>query len=722
MSEIDLRLALYRKHRRAIVGVFAAISLIVAAVLFYQIGTRPIGRPIRIGFDENPPVHFSDANGSVRGYAVDIFNEAARRQGITLEWVLAPEHADRALASDRVDLWPIIGMVPEREKAIYFSEPWKSFRFALFSRKNHPMIFGHTPLALTIAIGGFNIEKYVVLRNFPTATLLTRKSYAEALEAVCTGEADAVLSWETFDEAQSRPKCQSVPLEVSSLPYTDISFAIGAKRGSRDAVRAADNLRSELTRMDNDGTLQSLVFRWSYRDGADISAFFNLLSSRWHARLLIVITCFLAIILGVLVLLALRLNESRRALRQEMADRERAEDQLRESQKMEAIGRLAGGVAHDFNNILGIIMGQSELIQILLDPANPIHKRAGQITEAAMRGSALTQQLLTYSRKQMLKTEIFKVNTVFGGMAELLQRVIGEDINLQMRFRADTGCINSDRCRIEQILLNLAINSRDAMPNGGTLILETANLDLDESDCKQYPEATPGSYVRFCVKDTGCGMGPEVLDRIFEPFFTTKEKGKGTGLGLATVYGIVKQSGGFIGVESRLGHGTTFEILIPRVAEPNDHKQDMQEVAKEPARARGSETVLVVEDEEQLLRLTAEALEGLGYRVLTAADGYRAIQVAESCEWNIDLLLTDVIMPGMGGLELSKVLRKICPSVKVLFISGYTDGALGKQGILESDTFLLEKPFKTVELAGRVRQLLDVDDPHHFPPESETTP
>jgi PAS domain S-box-containing protein len=834
-----------KSHRRLIVGLILVMAgaAMSAEAYFHWNHSPQFRRPMRIGFGDDVPIHFRGPDGLPQGFGVDLLDEAANRAGIKLEWVYAPERPDAALASGRVDLWPLIGIVPEREGRVYFSEPWVTSTYAIASRRSNPMVPGRTPADLTIARSPSNIERIVCERNFPKARLIEKESQAEAMNAVCSGEADAVLSSEPFDDLQKRKNCDGVPLVVSGLPDGMTYFGIGAKYQSREARMAADALRSQMTKMAEDGTLQSIVFRWSYRDGAEIAAFFNLLDSRRHARLLSCAVLLLGIVLSLLALLGLRVMERTRALQREISDRKRAEEalvrseedfrslvenapcgiyrasfkedrllsvnpslmktlrysspeellnlrlsrdlyvdpqernalfaaaecgkifardvawrrhdgtaikvrvtgrlveetdtgdkivqfvseditdrslleeQLRQSHKMDAVGRLAGGVAHDFNNILAIIMGHSELLQCLLDTADPIRKRIGQITEAAMRGSALTQQLLAYSRKQVLKTEILNVNAVLNNMAQLLQRVIGEDINLILRFRADVGCINSDRSRIEQILLNLAINSRDAMPGGGTLTLETQNIELNEDNSSLYPGTVVGSHVKFAVTDTGCGIAPESLSHIFEPFFTTKGHGKGTGLGLSTVYGIVRQSGGVISVKSEVGKGTTVEILLPRVPNDNLAQEDMPRETREPA--RGSETVLVVEDEKELLQLAAEALELLGYKVLTASDGYQGIQVAESHEGKIDLVLTDVIMPGMSGWDLAKALRSFCPSIKTLFMSGYTAGVIAKQGVLEPGTFLLEKPFKSVDMAARVRELLDARE-QASPPECMT--
>jgi len=386
----------------------------------------------------------------------------------------------------------------------------------------------------------------------------------------------------------------------------------------------------------------------------------------------------------------------------EAALRER-EEQLRQAAKMEAIGRLAGGVAHDFNNLLTVIRGFGELLQAELPPHDPRGCYVVEILQASERAAALTHQLLAFSRRQMLQPEVHDLNEVVLEMDQMLRRLLGEDITLTTVRRAGLGHVRADRRQLEQVLLNLAINARDAMPRGGKLTIETANVELDEHYVQRHVTVTPGSYVMLAVSDTGCGMDAETQARIFEPFFTTKEPGKGTGLGLAMVYGIVQQSGGYIWVYSEVGRGTTFKIYLPRVAaEP-----PVAPSGERGAPPRGSETILLVEDEAQVRALARLVLEGCGYTVLAASCGDEALRLAAEHLGPIHLLLTDVVMPGMSGRELAQALAARGHPVPVLYTSGYTNDAIVHHGVVDDEFVLLQKPFTPDALARAVRRALD---------------
>ena len=385
------------------------------------------------------------------------------------------------------------------------------------------------------------------------------------------------------------------------------------------------------------------------------------------------------------------------------ADLHRREEQVRQSQKMEAIGRLAGGVAHDFNNLLTVIRGHGELVLRKLTGDHPMRRNLLEIGLAAERAGALTHQLLAFSRKQVLQPRILDLGEVVERMSTLLQRLIGEDVELVTRRRGDLGSVRADPAQMEQVIINLAVNARDAMPRGGQLTLELANVELDETFAHSHAGMTPGPYVVFSVTDTGHGMDEDTKARIFEPFFTTKEAGKGTGLGLPTVYGVVKQSGGFIWVYSEPGHGTTFKIHLPRV------DQAPERLSPRPGQAaagQGTETVLLVEDEDALRALLREVLESLGYRVLDAGLGAEALRIAREHRGPIHVLLTDLVMPHMTGRELAARLSCLRPELKVLFMSGYGVGAAPRQEI-PSDAAYIEKPFTADAMGGAIRALLD---------------
>ncbi|MBN1831485.1 MAG: response regulator [Deltaproteobacteria bacterium] len=381
------------------------------------------------------------------------------------------------------------------------------------------------------------------------------------------------------------------------------------------------------------------------------------------------------------------------------------QEQLLQAQKLEAIGRLTSGIAHDFNNVLTAIIGTAEIILMRMQKSESDRTRRDieDIKAAGNRAAILTHQLLAFSRKQILQPRIIDLNETVNNMQKMLHRIIGEDIELVTVLPPDLGAVEADEGQIEQIIMNLAVNSRDAMLNGGKLTIETANMDLDEEYAHHHIAVTPGPHVMLSVSDTGVGMTSEVLEHLFEPFYTTKEKGKGTGLGLSTVYGIVKQSKGNIWVYSEPGKGTTFKVYLPIVEKlKGAAKKDLK-----PKVLTGSETILIVEDDEKVRTVTVRILKGYGYIILIAADGQEAIRLSENHEGSIHLMLTDVVMPDMSGGELEKRLKASRPDMKVIFMSGYTDNAIVHQGILDQDKAFIQKPFTPDSLARKVRELLD---------------
>jgi PAS domain S-box-containing protein len=390
----------------------------------------------------------------------------------------------------------------------------------------------------------------------------------------------------------------------------------------------------------------------------------------------------------------------------DITDRVRLEDQLRQAQKMEAVGRLAGGVAHDFNNLLTAIGGYSGLLLADLAPTDPRRSDVEEIKKATERAAALTRQLLAFSRRQVLQPRVLDLNAVIAGAEKLLRRLIGEDIRLVTRLDPALGAVRADAGQIEQVVMNLAVNARDAMEGGGTLTIETRNAEVLGSHREPDRDAMPpGRYVQIRVRDTGTGIDAETKRHIFEPFFTTRELGKGTGLGLATVYGIVKQSGGYIWVDSDPGRGALFTVDLPQVGV---HDGDAEAGGDDGAGHVGTETVLVVEDEAQVRTVAREALRSHGYTVLEASDADVAIRVARGSKQAIDLLLTDVVMPGLSGGQLAEILTAERPGLRVLFMSGYTDDALGPHGVLRPGVNYLQKPFSPDLLAQKVREVLDL--------------
>jgi len=380
-----------------------------------------------------------------------------------------------------------------------------------------------------------------------------------------------------------------------------------------------------------------------------------------------------------------------------------SEAQLRQALKMEAVGQLAGGVAHDFNNLLTVILSYSSMLLDRIAPSDPSREDVQEITAAAERATRLTRQLLAFSRKQVMQPRVLNVNAVVGDLENMLRRLIGEDIKLQTSFDPEVARINADPGQLEQVLMNLVVNARDAMPEGGRLIISTSNSELSEADAGAL-HAAPGSYVVLAVSDTGMGMSPEVQQRLFDPFFTTKEQGRGTGLGLSTVYGIVKQSGGEIRVQSELGRGTVFKVYFPRFeTAPEELDLDVK-VREVPL---GSETVLLVEDDASLRTLAVRVLKNYGYEVLVAGEGVEALSIASDQRTLIDAVVTDVVMPGMNGRELVERLVASRPDLKVLFMSGYTDDDVLRRGVLHGEAAFLQKPFTPEQLGRKIREVLD---------------
>ncbi len=385
------------------------------------------------------------------------------------------------------------------------------------------------------------------------------------------------------------------------------------------------------------------------------------------------------------------------------------EDQLVQAQKMEAVGQLAGGVAHDFNNLLTVIMSYSSLLLSDIETNAEVRGDIQEISDAAERAAALTRQLLAFSRKQVLQTRPVNLNAVVTDVEKMLRRLIGEDISLTTRLDANLALINADPGQLEQVLINLAVNARDAMPGGGALTITTDNAVLSDEHGERHLGAAPGKYVMLAVTDTGSGMTREVQQRLFEPFYTTKGPGKGTGLGLATVHGIVKQSGGDVYVYSELGHGTTFKVYFPRLTKAAEVVMTTAE--HRTVAPRGSETILLAEDDESLRALGARVLGALGYEVLVARTGAEALKIVAQHKGPIDLIATDVVMPEMNGSQLVEKVLEARPTIRVLFMSGYTDDEVMRRGVIDGQTAFLQKPFTPDLLAHKVREVLDIPGP-----------
>ncbi len=389
-------------------------------------------------------------------------------------------------------------------------------------------------------------------------------------------------------------------------------------------------------------------------------------------------------------------------LAHDVSERRRMEQRLVEAEKLEAVGRLAGGVAHDFNNLLTVIHGYASLLSETTE--GETHDGLGEILRAAEQASALTRQLLAFSRRQVMRADVLDLNETVAGMQPMLQRIIGDDVSVGVRFAPGLAAVEADRAQIERVILNLAANARDAMPDGGRITIETANVELDADYVASHGEGSPGPHVMLAVSDTGAGMSADVQRHLFEPFFTTKPAGAGTGLGLATVFGVVKQSGGSIYLYSEEGAGTTFKIYLPATAA---ERPATPAAGEAPPLVRGTETILVVEDDPAVRDLVRIMLEASGYRVLSASSAADAEAVCEAGGAGIDLVLTDLMMPGMNGRALAERLAELCPATRILFMSGYSDEAVQHHGVIRQESAFVEKPFTALALTRTVRELLD---------------
>lgn len=395
------------------------------------------------------------------------------------------------------------------------------------------------------------------------------------------------------------------------------------------------------------------------------------------------------------------------AIGQDTTARRDLEARLRQSQKMEAVGRLAGGVAHDFNNLLTVIIGYSEQMLAALDEASPLGRKARAVKRAAERAASLTQQLLAFSRRQMLAPRVFDLNASVRNVEGLLRRLIGEDIRLEILLDPDAGCVRADPHQVEQVIMNLAVNGRDAMPRGGTLTIRTAATEVDEAAAREHVGLRLGSYATLAVTDTGCGIDDAVRAHLFEPFFTTKEHGKGTGLGLSTIFGIVKQSGGYIAVDTAVGRGSTFTVYLPRV----ERAEAVSPEPGPPPPRCGSGTILIVEDEVEVRTLVGETLEAAGFRVLQAAGGEEALRVLDTFEGPLDLVITDVVMPGVSGWDVARSVKQRRPATRLLFVSGYTEHPEIERALGQSEIALLNKPFTRDRLLETIGEVLGTGRP-----------
>ena len=674
----------------------ALLAALFVAAAWLSLSRQRIdkGRVYRIGYASDAPFHFRAPDGRPAGLAVEMVQAAAQRRGIRLEWIQTAGSAIDPIRKGDLDFWVLLTIRPERRKFVYITEPFLVTETCFLVRAEGPFVSLDQLKTARVSFRNFGIHRKVLSALLPGMKPVAVPSSLDAIAAVRDGRADAAYldQFAAVSALLAGDAGKALKIVPAHAPRGEMGLA--SSYVFRDV---ADQIREEMMRMANDGTLTLIVERWGFFPSLTIEAVEELETERHRVRWLEFGAAGLLALLLVTFWLWI-------ALRRRTGERAKLEAQLQQVQKLESVGRLAGGVAHDFNNLLTVINGYGDLLLAELKEAGPLRKHVAEIRKAGQRGADLTRQLLAFSRKQIIEPTPLDLNTLVADSENMLRRVMGEDIEVVTICDETLGAVVADAGQIDQVLLNLAVNARDAMPAGGRLVIETANADMDANYLAGHGDAPPGRYVLLTVSDEGMGMDRATLQRIFEPFFTTKEPGKGTGLGLSTVYGIVKQSGGFVTVYSEPGCGTTFRIYLPRT---EGTTASTRRPEPPPSSQAGSETILLVEDQEEVRSLAAAVLRGCGYQVIESARGEDALVLSKVHPEPIHLLLTDVVMPGMMGGELAKRLQQLRNSIQVLYMSGYSGNAIAQQGLLAPGVDYIAKPFTANALSSKVREILD---------------
>ena len=771
-------------------------------------------RVYRIGFGNDAPLHFPDAEGNPTGLAVELVQAAADRAGIKLEWINLTE-----LGGNDADFWVLKSIIPDSPSTLYNTEPYLQAESCFLVREDSPVVDLPDLLGHRISYVDYRVHRETLPRLLASFQAVPTASSRDAVDAMISGEADAAYidQYTLFSTLLSQ---NQQPLRVlpTRSPTRDMALAA---RHPQAAV--ADEIRRAMHNLVEDGRLAHLMQKWIFFPNMTANIIGDIAREQRRVRLLVGSVSVLAFLLLVTAALAIlaqrrknRLQRSERDYRDlhesmtdayvrfdpndriegtnpafcdllgyshaeligltdrdltpsqwhpiesilmqtqvlprgysevyekqyrhrngtvfpvetrifllrdshghptgrwsivrditerksAEAEREHLQQQLTQAQKMEVVGRLAGGVAHDFNNMLQAILGNASLA-LLESPPPAVRESLEEIRTSAERSADLTRQLLTFARRQAIAPRPLDLNATIENTLKLLRRLIGEGIELIWEPSTDDAWVCIDPSQLDQILTNLCINARDALDGAGLISLETHLAPLDATFCASHPGTLPGDYVELRVSDNGCGIDEENLKHLFEPFFTTKETGKGTGLGLATVYGIARQNQGAVLVNSQLGHGSIFQVFLPRHTPTERVASTNERPVASPE--RGHETILLVEDEEPVLRVAQRLLDSLGYQVLTATNAEDAIAIARLHADQIDLLVTDVIMPGSNGRELAEIARRIHPRIRCVFMSGYDANVIAPHGVLQSDVRFLQKPFSTDQLAAVVRQAL----------------
>lgn len=657
-------------------------------------------RTVRVGVFPAAPL-VQNTEGEPEGLFIDLIQYFAT----SLDWRV--EYVDKPwsellvdLETGEIDLLPAVAVTDERHKIYDYSRhpPFVDSGVLFTGPRFHlDTVFdlqGARVAGVEGSIFTNAFESYAASFGVEIDMVLEEDN-SSVMQAITDGTADAGISIYSLGVELQR----NYPVSLTAVSFSPRALSFAVPKGkNRDLISGIDRLMAPMV-TDPDSLYGRSFDKWILtrpRDSVPVWIWwgigalflFGLVFALWS------------------VLLRRQVSAKTKHLVAEISERERAQEQLRQSQKMEAVGRLAGGIAHDFNNLLTVITGNAALLEGVLASAGHSPPELSSIREAAIRAGGLTRQLLAFSRRQALRTCVFDLNGVTEEMSDMLRRIIGEDVDLLFRRAEDLWPVEADPSQVEQVIMNLAVNARDAMPEGGKLTIETANTSLDQSYADSHVGVVPGQYVMVAVTDTGHGMTKEIVAQIFEPFFTTKEHGKGTGLGLSTVYGIAKQSRGSVWVYSEPGQGTTFKVYLPRAEGPIDWTPTVDPRAA--VATGGSGTILVVEDEPAVRTFTVRVLKEAGYSVLQAGEPAEALALFDECGRQVHLLLTDVVLPGMGGRTLAQTIcAREGASPRVLYMSGYTQNAIVHNGRLDAEVALLEKPFTPEGLLLKVRDVLD---------------
>ena len=655
-----------------------------------------------MGWMISPPFQVRGDDGKPAGLSVALVDEAARRRGISLEWVFWPDSSESALKSKSVDLWPLITITPERLQAFYISEPYLEHEHCFLVRDDSRFREIQDLAASSIGISNVAIDTVHLRSVLPSATPVARPLIAGVLDDTCSGRTDAAFMdrYTAISALLEMRGCRGGTLRWIGVPQVRSRLGVGATFETRAVAQA---LRDEIGAMAAEGRLAAIFGGWGFMSGQNVASVEALLDAQRRETRLVAATALFAFLFAMTCWQTIRLIRERTRTRQAQAELRESQERYIQAQKLESIGRLAGGVAHDFNNLLTVINGYSEIALGKLADSDPLRAPINEVRKAGERAAQLTQQLLAFGRKQVIRPRPVDLNSVVQECEKMFSRLVGEDIDLTNRLSQQPAMVLADPSQIHQVLMNLVVNARDAMPDGGRLLIETALVEIDAARAAGRAEITPGPVVRLSVSDTGHGMDERTREHIFEPFFTTKGLAEGTGLGLATVYGIVKQSHGWIDVYSSPGKGARFEIFLPRIAA---EAAIAKPTTSQGAPARGSGTVLVVEDEAEVRAFAASALASYGYRVLEAADGHDALALLDRHTTPVHVLLTDVVLPGMNGRELADRIRASRPEIAVVYTSGHTDDVIAHRGVLDHDVAYLPKPYTAEEVAAKIRETL----------------